>query len=127
MSQGHGPSLPGRAAVLQDFLPPFWGKMGETLSRRGPAHRLTLSQRGCPAEFWPSLLKCRVSPGAEQQPPLELALGMLAGSPPRQGLVRLTAWLVLGAGRMLQPQPSLHWPPGLGGERPQPLPRANRE
>ena len=71
VSQGHGPSLPARAAVMQYFLPPPWGRTGETLSRRGPAHRLTLGQRGCLAELWPSLLNLRVSPSAELQPLLE--------------------------------------------------------
>lgn len=71
VSQGHGPSLPGREAVLRYFLPPLQGRTGQTLSRRGPAHRLTLGLRGCPADFWPSLLNLRVSPGAELQPPLE--------------------------------------------------------
>lgn len=71
VSQGHGPSLLGRAAVLRYFLPPLWGRTGEMLSRRGPAHRLTLGHRGCPAELWPSLLILGVSPGTGLQPPLE--------------------------------------------------------
>lgn len=127
VSQGHGPSLPGRAAALQYFLPPLWGRTGETLSKCGPGYQLTLGWHGCPAEFWHSLLNLRVCPSAEPQLPLELVPGMLAGSLPHRGLVGLTAWLGLGAGRTLQPQPSLHGPRGLGGERPQPRPRADME